>query len=189
MPEYFTLDEFRDLTKMDDATRYPDSVVERAAAYMVAVIERVVGTSFVPREFTRTLNGVGGDLSLPSPYVLSVTAVSVGGVAQSGPFEVENGHLVGPWPRGIRNVSVTYLSGYSTTPPADIKEAALQGARARVLDTASNSQVNDRTSQMTNEAGGTTTFVLPGKDRPTGYPDVDAVILGWRRRLFGLGFV
>lgn len=189
MPEYFTLDEFRDLTSMQDSAKYPDATVERAAAYIVAVIERVVGTSFVPRTFTKTLSGTGSEVVLPSTYILEVTGVSVGGDAQAGPFLVDNGSLIGAWPRGTRNVTVTYSAGYSETPPADIKEAAMQGTRARVLDTASNSQVNDRTSQMTNEAGGTTTFVLPGVDRPTGYPDVDAVILGWRRRLFGLGFI
>lgn len=189
MPEYFTLEEFRDLTGMRDDAKYPDARVERAAGYIVSVIERVVGTSFVPRTFTRTVDGSGSELTLPSPYVLSVSAVSVGDTEQAGPFVVSRNRLAGFWPRGFQNITVTYESGYSEEPPDDIREAALQGTRARILDTASNAQVNDRMSQMTNDVGGTTTFVLPGKDRPTGYPDVDAVILGWRRRLFGLGFI
>lgn len=170
MPEYFTLGEFRELANMDDEGKYPDSVIERAAAYVVAVIERVVGTSFVPRSFTRSLPLSGGIPVLASPYVLEVSDVV------ADPF-------------GSQNATVTYLAGYSETPPADIKEAAMQATRARVLETASNAKVSDRVSQMTNEAGGTTSFVLPGQDRPTGYPDVDAVIMGWRRRLFGLGFI
>jgi len=177
MPEYFTLEEFRDLGGMDDEGKYSDATIERAAAYIVAVIERVVGTSFVPRTFTRTVPLVNGSPALSAPFVLEVTDQQDVTTGSSYPFG------------GTSNVSVTYRAGYSETPPADIKEAAMQGTRARVLDTASNARINDRTSQMTNEAGGTTTYVLAGMERPTGYPDVDAVILGWRRRLFGLGFI
>lgn len=188
MPDYFTLAEFVALPEMDNG-RYDDATIDRAAAYIVGVIERVVGTSFVPRTFTKTVNGTGSDIALPSPFVLEVTDVSLSGEAQTGPFDTDNGTLVGPWPRGIRNVAITYEAGYSTEPPADIKEAAMQGTRARLLDTASNARTNDRTSSITNDAGGTTSYVLAGVDRPTGYPEVDAVILGWRRRLFGFGFV
>lgn len=189
MPEYFTLEEFRTLADMNNEDKYPDEVVERAAAYVVGVIERVVGTSFVPRTFTRTLSGTGSDVPLPSTFVLDVTTVSVSDEVQTGPFTVDNGALIGPWGRGTRNLSVTYEAGYSEEPPADIKEAAMQATRARLLETSSNAKVSDRTSQMTNADGGTTTYVLPGPDRPTGYPDVDAVIMGWRRRLFGFGFI
>lgn len=176
MPEYFTLDEFRELTSMDDVAKYSDATIERVAAYVVAVIERVVGTSFVPRTFTRVMPEVNGTLVPTTPYILEILSTT----GDSSGFSAFS---------GTRDVTVTYAGGYSETPPADIKEAAMQATRARVLDTASNAQINDRTSQMTNEAGGTTTFVLPGLDRPTGYPDVDAVILGYRRRLFGLGFI
>jgi hypothetical protein len=187
VPEYFTLDELKALPDLE-AARYDDETMERAAAYIEAVIERVVGTSFVPRTKTVTLNGTGADLVLPDAYVLSVVGVTVSEVAGADPTSFDNGVLTGTWASGTRNVVVEYTTGYSETPPADIKEAALEGTRARLLDTASNAKVNDRTTSTTNDVGGTTSYVLAGVDRPTGYPTVDAVILGWRDKLSGLGF-
>jgi hypothetical protein len=189
MPDYFTLEEFRDLPSMDDDGKYPDEDVERAAGYITAIVERFVGTSFVPRTFTKKLSGTGSDVSLPSPFVLEVTGVDDGDVAQTGPFEVDNGSLIGPWSRGIRNLTVTYDAGYSDEPPADIKEAVMQAARARLLEKHGSARVQDRTQSVSNNDGGTTTFVLAGPDHPTGYPEVDAVLVGYRRRLFGLGYI
>jgi hypothetical protein len=80
-------------------------------------------------------------------------------------------------------VAVTYEAGYSATPPADVKEAALQATRWRLLATNSNSDMNARQTSSTNEMGGTVQYSVAGPDRPTGYPDVDAVIMGWKRRL------
>lgn len=190
MPEYFTLEELKALPDLD-AARYDDEMMERAAAYIEGVIERAVGTSFVARTFTKTLRESDADTLLGSPYVLSVASVVIADAAAPSSFAVEGFSSVGlsrSWPNTGRHVTVTYTSGYSDTPPADIKEAALQGTRARLLDTAGNAKVNDRTASVTNDAGGTTSYVLAGVDRPTGYPEVDAVILGWRKRLFGLGF-
>lgn len=191
MPEYFTLAELRALPDMGQA-RYTDERVESVAAYVVAVIERVVGVSFVARSTTRTLDGSGGSsLALPHAYVTSVTAVAFDGVAQTvGDFSVEPGGLLcstGTFPSGSRNVSVTYGAGYSTAPPADIKEAALQATRARLMETDSNAVMHDRRSSTSSD-GSTTTFVLPGSDRPFGYPSVDAVVIGWRDHLAGFGF-
>ena len=59
----------------------------------------------------------------------------------------------------------------------------MRGTRAYLLETRDQAGVLDRRSQMTNELGGSTTFVIAGKDHPTGYPQVDAVIVGWRDRL------
>lgn len=194
MPEYFTLEEFRSLPDMNNASLYDDDTVERAAAYIVAVIERVVGTSFVAREVTETIDGSGvSGLVLKSPYVQSLTAVTTGGTTIDTADLIHQGGVVRNlsgvgWTAGIGNTTITYESGYSSEPPADIKEAALQGTRARLLDTASNAKVNDRTSSITNDAGGTTSYVLAGVERPTGYPEVDAVILGWRDKLSGFGF-
>jgi hypothetical protein len=192
MPDYFTLDEFRELPSMDDTNKYPDADVERAADYITAVVERAVGTSFVGREFTKTLREPDADTLLGAPFVLSVSSVAIADAAVSNTFAIEGFYTTGLarlWPDTGRNVTVTYTAGYSTEPPADIKEAVMQATRARLLEKHGSARVQDRHQTISNDAGGTTTFVLAGPDNPTGYPEVDAVILGWRRRLFGFGLV
>jgi hypothetical protein len=92
------------------------------------------------------------------------------------------------WASGYGNVSVTYQSGYSATPPADIKEAALAATRWHLLEGRASNVHSPRQTSITNELGGTVNFAVAGTDRPTGYPDVDAVIVGWRNELNVFGF-
>lgn len=186
MPDYFTLEEFRRLPQMDDSNKYADEDVERAAAYITAIIERVVGTSFVAREFTKTFRGTAWDVTLPA-FLIEVTSTSSGGTALTGPLSFDDPTTVGTW-ADVQNTTVTYTAGYSTEPPADIKEAAMQATRARLLEKHGTARVQDRASSVAGDAGGTTTYIVAGADHPTGYPEVDAVILGWHRRLFSLGF-
>lgn len=196
-PDYFTLAELRALPQMSDATKYPEARVLAAAAYITSIIEREVGTSFVPRAVTETLDGTGGpSLSLGSPYVQSLSSVTAGGTVLNlatvratrgfGLLEFVSGGSV--WPTGRDSVTVAYLSGYSTTPPADIKEAALTATRWRLLATNSNAELDARRTSLTNDMGGTTSYAIAGPDRPTGYPEVDAVIMGWKHKLDVHGF-
>lgn len=196
--EYFALEELRGMPHMGDASKYPDTRVEAAAAYVVGVIEREVRTSFVARTRVETYDSCGDlALFLRHPLVLSVTGVEIDGVALTGYTLVARGGAVRryrtgvttptPWPVGFDNIEVTYQAGYSTTPPADIKEAALKATRAYLLATAGNSAIDDRRMSITTEAG-TLQFATAGKNQPTGYPEVDAVIIGWRDKL-GLTWV
>lgn len=197
MPEYFTLAELRALPDMDDDTRYTDDRCEAAAAYVVAIIERVVGTSFVPRDVTQVFDGhmASDDVVLSASYVRSVTSATVDGVSVSDDLRVAPGgvlrrfpvgtYVPDVWPTG--NVTVEYTAGYSDTPPGDIKEAALQATRARLLTMDSQAGIDDRRTSMSTDQG-TVNFVVAGEDRPTGYPEVDAVIVGWRDKLGGFGF-
>lgn len=193
MPDYFTLAEFRALPDMASDSKYPDARVEAAAAHIVEIIEREVDTSFVARTVTDEIHDGGGyELILTKPYVLSVTSAEESGTAVTDTLSVTKSGLVRRyaagsyvpkvWLSGNRNLSVTYEAGYSSTPPADIKEAALWGTRSYLLEHSSGSSVMDRRSTVTSDQG-TTSFVLAGPDRPTGYPEVDAVILGWKKRL------
>jgi hypothetical protein len=77
---------------------------------------------------------------------------------------------------------VTYAAGYSATPPADIKDAALQATRARLLTMDSQAGIEDRRTSLSTDQG-TISYVIAGENRPTGYPEVDAVILGWKNAL------
>jgi hypothetical protein len=190
-PDYFTLAEFRTLPDMQDSQAYPDDRVLAAAAYITAIIEREVGTAFIPRARTETFDGANTyGIILNSLYVRSITSATVDGVAATGTLEAPNGivrrrvgNAATPWTTGLGNIVITYTYGYSATPPADIKEAAMRGTRAYLLETSEKSGVLDRRSSVTNDLGGTTTYVIAGGNNPTGYPQVDAVIVGWRDRV------
>lgn len=201
MPEYFTLPELRGLPDMGAVNTYTDAAVELAAAYIVGVIERVVGTSFIGRTLTETYDGGDGwryGLPLRSPFVVSVTSVTENGVAVSPvPVDPDGSGVLYKYPTGATrpslwsygraNIVVTYVAGYSTVPPGDVKEAALQGTRYRLLATRSGAGQTGRRKNLVTDAG---TFDLStaGPDAPTGYPEVDAVIIGWRELLGSVGF-
>lgn len=196
MPDYFTLAELNALPNMSEA-KYTEARKEAAAAYIVGIIERVVGTSFVARTVTDEVHDGGGtSIVLASPFVRSVTSATVDGVAVTDTLVARAGVLrryaTGSnvpltWAAGSGNVKVTYTAGYSATAPADIKEAALQATRYRLLATNSNSDMAARQSSVST-GDGVIQYVIAGQDRPTGYPDVDAVIIGWRDQLRAFGF-
>ncbi|HYJ69629.1 MAG TPA: hypothetical protein VEX15_18405 [Nocardioidaceae bacterium] len=201
---YFTIAEFRSLPDMDSTARYPDAKLTAAGEWIESVIEREVGTSFAARSRTETLNGddqCDGGLKLATPYVLSVTAVTSNGVVFGVPelaevsvrdgiaFRRPAGTYVGftAWDYGFRNIVITYNGGYSATPPSDVKDAALQAARYRVIRTTTGGGLTDRAISTSNEMG-TTQLAIAGMNRPTGLPDVDSVICGWRDKLNLFGF-
>ena len=182
MPEYFTLAE---LKALPDMSGFSDDRIEAAAAGVVAIIEREVGTSFVPRTVTNEIHDGGIPVVLGAPYVISVTSVSDSGSVVTGTFTARDGVLLrasgsSTFTRGSGNVSVTYQAGYSAQPPADIKEAALKATRWKLLESRASNDVSARQTSMTTDMGGTVNYAVAGPNRPTGYPDVDAVIIGWR---------
>lgn len=190
MPDYFTLAEFRELPDMDATEQFPDARVEAAAAYIVGIIEREVGTAFITRTATETFDGTGEyDLRVSSHYARAITSATVDGVALADTLDLvygavrhRSGNTLATWTEGYGNVVIVYTYGYSATPPDDVKEAALRGTRAYLLETSSRSGVTDRRSSITSDQG-TTTYVMAGPDHPTGYPTVDATIVGWRSRI------
>lgn len=197
MPEYFTLAELRALPDMDDVARYTDARVESSAAFVVAVIERVTGTSFISRTVTNEVHdgGVYG-IVLRKPHVLSVTSATIDGVAVTETLSVRSGvvqrYATGAttptaWTAGQRNVKVTYSAGYSSTVPADLKEAALTATRHHLITTDGKSGTSDRATSITNEYGNIQLSVA-GENRPFGLPEVDAVVMGYVTTVDNFGF-
>jgi len=90
------------------------------------------------------------------------------------------GYNISPWPRGRRNIDVRYAAGFSDLPPDDLRQAALQAARYRVLSVYGASGTPDRALSVSGEYGVFSLASANVKDRPTGLPEVDATILGWR---------
>lgn len=189
-PDYFTLAELRALPDMSAES---EARILGAAAWAVGIIERECATSFIARTVTGEEHDGGSDgIILRKPYVLSVTSATEDGVAVTDALRVRHGILrrftAGTftpvaWATGVGNVAVTYQAGYSAAPPADVKEAALQATRWHLLEGRASNVTTPRQTGLTNEMGGTVTFATAGPDRPTGYPDVDAVIVGWRNRV------
>ena len=103
------------------------------------------------------------------------TSVSLSGI-QLDPYNrlvVTQGY---PWLMyGFGVVDVRYEAAYTDTCPGDLREAASQAARFRLLQTDGASGIPNRATSMTNEFGNVQ-LSTAGKDRPTGIPDVDAVI-------------
>lgn len=194
---YFTDAEFRLLPQMDDDTKYSADVVARERGFVEGVIERECRTSFVGVSTTETLDGTGTDtILLGAPYVLTVDSVTVDGVAydadELAALSFKKGGILrqpvgGAWPSGRANVEITYTAGYSSTCPDDLKVAAMYATRFRVLGSSATGKVSDRATSFSNDQG-TTTLAVAGEDRPTGLPDVDAVIIGWRKRVAVFGF-
>lgn len=194
MPDYFTLAEFRALPDMADDTVYTDAKVDAAAAYFTAIVERELGTSLVPRTVTETLDGTGSStLLLSTPYVRSVTSITVGGSIVDTAGIVSAGGVLRytspgfPWTSGVANVVVTYQAGQFDECPADIKDAVMWATRDRLLSQADQSGVDVRKTSVSTDFG-TTNYILPGEKRPTGYPDLDAAIAGRQRATPSLGF-
>lgn len=191
--DYFTLEEFRALPDMDDDATYTDAKVTAAAEFFQAIVEGECQTSFVPRTVTETLDTWGGtSLTLATPYVRAITSVTIDGTLSTDSFSAAHGVLQRvttgtytplSWGYGHRNVVVVYTASYSTTPPADIKDAVMWATRDRLISQNSENGHDPRLASMTNDLGGSTTYVLPGEKRPSGYPELDAVIARWARKL------
>lgn len=186
-PTYFDLDELRALPNVSDRTKYPDVALAAARDWITAIVERVCGTSFVARRKVETIEY--GDL-LPDRYTLSLISVldSAGvdstldaGLTAAGRLTIAT--FFSPRAYATRpRLTVTYLAGFSFSPPADLKHVMLQAARYRLVSVDGASGIPNRALTMANEFGNIT-LASASVDRPTGIPDVDAVIMGWARRV------
>lgn len=192
--EYFAEAELRALPQMSDEVTYTDARVDVAAAFVVSRIEGFVRTSFIARSHTETFDGGVDAIVLGQPHARALTTVTVNGSAvATNLFSLRSG-VVRYLDRSsfasgnVDAVSITYTAGYSAAVPGDIKEAALAWTRWRLLATNSNAEMDARQTQVTNEFGGTTIYAVAGKDRPSGFPEVDAVLIDWRDRINVYGF-
>lgn len=187
---YFTTDELRALPDLSDA--YEDRL-QAAYDWIVGIVERECETSFIVSTATdERVTGTDLDyLRLENAYVRDITAITVDGVAydagQIAELYVEDGYLFAAssstWPSTSRgNVVVTYTYGYTTTPPADLKQAMLRGARQWVLTTDQWSGADSRATSISNEYGNVQ-LTVASEERPTGIPDVDATIMAWRHKV------
>lgn len=180
-PDYFTLAEFRTLPDMSVAETYTEAKVLAAAAYFTAIVEEELWP-MVPRTYTETLDGSGQSTLLLARNATSLTTVTVDGAAVSttllnsrnGVIRYRNGTTTFAGTE-LGNVVVTYVAGETSCPP-DIKDAVMWATRDRLLSQADQSGVDVRKTSVSTDFG-TTNYILPGEKRPTGYPDLDAILM------------
>lgn len=193
---YFTLAELRALPDMSDTTKYPDARATAVQSDVEAIIDGAVRTSFEAKTFTDTLDGGREALRLSRRFVRSITSVSEDGVALTASELLDvivKGSVLRrrssgsystllTWETGVQNIVVVYTAGYSATPPADVKEAALKATRYRLLTTDGKSGASDRAMSIQNEFGNVQ-LSTAGPDHPFGLPEVDEVVTRYAKRL------
>lgn len=202
---YFTIAELRDLPQMADAVKYTDARINSTRDAVETLIEKKCGAAFVVRQAIETFSGDEANsgglmIVLSEPYARAVTALTSNGVVFTAPQLAELSLRAGVlerrsgygslqfWDSGIRNLVVTYDHGYTDAPPPDLKEAAMVATRDRLMRKYNAGGVSDRATSLSTEMG-TTTFLTANADRrPTGLPDVDAVIMSYADELDVFGF-
>lgn len=179
---YFTAAELR--THAGGIADITDAAIDLKRQAVEATIERVCGTSFVARTHVDTVVGAGAyGLTLSRQYTRSLVSVMVDGVALAPlattvrlTLDDVLEHRLQPWATDAV-VVVTYLAGALPTPPADLKEAAMEATRIRLHENRT-AGVPSRALSISNEFGNVN-LASASLARPFGIPDVDAVVLGY----------
>jgi hypothetical protein len=180
---YVSLSDIRALSGLSNTTSYPNEKLEEARVWFEDKAEIFCGRAFVPRFGHEVLDGSGTNtIFLDHLNVRTLLYVKVDGVAQTGLTTWDlyrSGRVVrdtGVFARGTLNVEVGFEYGLDE-PDADLRGAALTAIKAKLLG--DRSGIPERAVTMTTDVGGFT-LALAGRDRPTGIPEVDAVLLDRR---------
>jgi hypothetical protein len=180
---YVSLADIRALPGLSNTTSYPNEKLEEARIWFEDKAEIFCGRAFVPRFGHEVLDGTGADrIYLDHLNIRTLLYCKVDGTAQSG-LETwdlyRSGKVVrdtGIFGAGKLNVEVGFEYGLDE-PDADLRGAALTAIKAKLLG--DRSGIPERAVTMTTDVGGFT-LALAGRDRPTGIPEVDAVLLDRR---------
>lgn len=201
MTMLFTVEQARgfDRGQLADPTDYPDADIEAMEALINDLFYEICGVRFDPTtEADVMTNGSGTDTLWVSHHRLqSVTACTVFDSAGATSETFDAGDLAdlavypegkivrrthGLFLAGQRNVKLTYVHGWTTTPPA-ISRAALR----LCVDELVASDLSRRVTQM---ADGELryNFSVPGRGRTewTGIPVVDTVLRTYNEKLVGM---
>lgn len=179
----FEVAEIRDrYPELDDANRYPADMIRQARDEATARLEQAAQVAFAPRGDRAIVDGDDTTrLLLPDVNVSSVSYVEVNDVTYTeGDMEgIEidpSGVLVKVdgtvWDAGARNVFVVYEHGYEVT-PAPVKRAAMKLALEDLIP----SSLPSRAMTQSTDLGEIRySMANPEAGRPTGDPEIDAVI-------------
>lgn len=189
---YFELAELRAMNDLSSATTYPTDRLRAARDWIEGRIDQACNASFVRRYARDRWAAWAGDTRLilrDAAWPRRLLSVSLGGTTQdvSGLAVTPYGELTYasglPWlVYGWQTVDVRYEAAYLDVCPPDLHDVALQAARWRLISTDGQSGIPSRATSLTNEFGNVQLATARAGDRPTGIPDVDAVIVDWSRR-------
>ncbi len=191
---YAELAEIRALDALSNLTSYPTAKLEVARSQAEAKFDEATGAAWVPRHARELLAGDGtARLLLGYRPPRSLIAASINGTAVSdlatltllswGAVERDSGVAFPAPTTEPSNVVLEYEHGFDR-PPDDLKQAFLAYCRYLLMD--SRSRIPDRASVMSTDMG-TFTLVTAGFRRPTGLPEVDAVLNAYDLRVPGVG--
>lgn len=194
---YVELAEIRALEGFSNTTKYPTATLEAARTQAEDRFENAMRVAWVPRYMRETLDGNNrSDVILTWPRPRQVLSVTTDGAAVAdltqfrlysyGVLERSNGvWFLADVYGGGRNVIVEYTHGYDR-PVEDIRQAFLTYVRYLLFET--QSRIPDRASAFSTPDG-TFQLVTAGFNRPTGLPDVDAILNAHSHRIPGVSSV
>lgn len=181
----FTLSEMRAAnTDLADPDRRPAHVLAAARQVAVERVGSITRVAWVSRRRTDTLiaSGTLPTLLLPHPQVQTVHSITVNDTTLdvSQVTIHDTGALDYPFPTGAV-VTVDYTHGHPTC-PSDVAGAIRDLA---VFTAASwGARMPDRATTISTDVG-TFRLSMPGRDGPTGLPEVDAILAPYRRPAIG----
>lgn len=181
---YFTLEEARSIGGISSSIS--DAEIESVRCSVEDQIEANCNTSFVSRLVVEELSPNPGEpfVRLTEAYVLRVVSVEDHGVDITDEVVADGRYLWREprgWSPGLRSVRVVYEAGWSETPPEDLRRAAINAARYRLLEEA---RVGTPSNVITIGTDvGTVRMAVASLKAPFGVPEVDAVVLRWAQKV------
>lgn len=189
---YCTLSEVRAQDGLADATLFPVSVLEDAIRWAEDTIDKYVGTPFTLRYCRERLTGDGSaELRLRQKFPYRLLSVIENGTStaastmatwvlyDAGQITKDTGYFLTPSTTNLagRNIEVRYEYG-ELYPPDDIAWCARTLARYYCVELFN--RMPDRATAVQNEYGTVNMAMAGGPGRPTGLPDVNAVLNRYR---------
>lgn len=181
---YFTLEEARSIGGISSSVS--DAEIESVRCSVEDQIEANCDTSFVSRLVVEELSPNPGEpfVRLTEAYVLRVVSVEDHGVDITDEVVADGRYLWREprgWSPGLRSVRVVYEAGWSESPPEDLRRAAINAARYRLLEEA---RVGTPSNVITIGTDvGTVRMAVASLKAPFGVPEVDAVVLRWAQKV------
>jgi hypothetical protein len=175
---YFTLDDFRAETDLDDVEA-TDEDVTRNRDLAEEVIEHATGIAWLPRRGSEMVRSASGRVRLGRSAARDLEGLVYGTTTLDAAGLVGQGVWTdGRWLLGYVGevpATLTYTYGFET-PPLRIRRAAMTAARIWTL----RGPVDDRATQIAAD-GATINLSTPGlQGSITGIPEVDATIRAYR---------
>lgn len=185
---YFDLDDLRVRADIGDEMAHSNERLETARCDAEDLVRQYLHTDMVGVFRSDLVHGSGTKYMYLPDYARSVRQVTIDGTAiDLAGVDVEaHGVLVRPdlWTKsstGQANIRRRWIAGYDDQPDERLRAALITYGRWRLLEAKDEGMPAGATRIDTQV--GALQIAIATPDRPTGIPQVDAVIMDWRRRL------